>query len=241
MVKLANPAVFLTFVARAAPWLIGLSAAAGAFGLYGVALAPDDYQQGAAVKIMYVHVPSAWLGMAGWIIMAISALGVLVWRHPLAEVSMKAAAPIGLAFTFLCLATGSLWGRPMWGTWWQWGDARLVSVLVLFVMYLGVIALWRALEDPAQAAKIVAILVLAGAVNIPVIKFSVEWWNTLHQGPSVLRMDGPTIAWPMLWPLLTVAVAATLLFLTLHLLAMRNEILRRRVRTLRLLASAGSR
>lgn len=238
MWTLANPTRFLALSARLVPWLSFLAVLLAMLGLYGAVIAPEDYQQGAAAKIMYVHVPAAWLGMGGWILMSLSALGTLVWRHPLAEVSMKAAAPIGLAFTFLCLATGSIWGRPMWGSWWQWGDARLVSVLVLFVMYLGVAALWQAMEDQAQAAKVVAVLVLVGAANIPVIKFSVEWWNTLHQGPSVFRMEGPAIAWPMLWPLLTMALAAALFFLVLHLLAMRNEILRRRVRSLRLLAAA---
>jgi heme exporter protein C len=175
--------------------------------------------------------------MAGWGIMAVSAIGTLVWRHPLAEVAMKAAAPLGAAFTFLCLVTGSLWGQPMWGTWWVW-DARLTSVLVLFLMYLGVMALWRTVDDPSRAARAVAVFVLVGAVNLPIIKYSVQWWNTLHQGPSVFRTDGPTIAASMLWPLLVMAIAFTLLFLTLHLQVMRNEILRRRIRTMRLMAAS---
>jgi heme exporter protein C len=235
----ANPTVFLRLAERAVPLLVAATLVLFAVGLYGVAVAPDDYQQGATVKIMYIHVPSAWLAMAGWTVMAVSAIGALVWRHPLAEVSMKAAAPIGAAFTFLCLVTGSLWGQPMWGTWWVW-DARLTSVLVLFIMYLGVIALWRTVEDPGRAARACAILVLVGAVNIPIIKYSVEWWNTLHQGPSVFRADGPTIAGSMLWPLLVMACAFTLLFVVLHLLAMRNEILRRRIRTMRLLAASAA-
>jgi heme exporter protein C len=236
MWKIANPTVFLDVAHRLLPWLIGLTVALFALGLWGAALAPDDYQQGATVKIMYIHVPSAWLAMAGWTVMSISAIGTLVWRHPLAEVAMKAAAPIGAAFTFLCLITGSLWGQPMWGTWWVW-DARLTSVLVLFVMYLGVISLWRTMEDPGRAARAVAVLVLVGAINIPIIKYSVEWWNTLHQGPSILRADGPTIDSSLLWPLIVMALAFTLLFADLHLLAMRNEILRRRIRTMRLMAA----
>jgi heme exporter protein C len=152
---------------------------------------------------------------------------------------MKAAMPIGAAFTLLCLITGSLWGQPMWGTWWVW-DARLTSVLVLFLMYLALMALWHSIEDPSRAARISAVLVLVGAVNIPIIKFSVDWWNTLHQGASVFRIGGSTIySWMMLWPLLDMAIAFTLLFATLHLMAMRNEILRRRIRTMRLMAAAG--
>ncbi|MDQ0468263.1 heme ABC transporter permease [Labrys wisconsinensis] len=236
MWKLANPTVFLAAVSRAMPWLIGVTLLLFAAGIAGTVLSPDDYQQGATVKIMYIHVPSAWLAMAGWTVMSVSAIGALVWRHPLAEVAMKAAAPIGAGFTFACLVTGSLWGKPTWGTWWQW-DARMTSVLILFIMYLGVIALWRAVEDPSRAAKACAVLVLVGAINIPIIKFSVEWWNTLHQGASVLRLDGSTIDGSMLWPLLVMALAFTMLFAVLHLLAMRNEILRRRIRTMRLMAA----
>ena len=167
------------------------TAAVFAVGLYLAYGAPDDYQQGATVKIMFMHVPSAWLGMFGWALMSVAALGTLVWRHPLADVAAKAAAPIGAAFTFLCLVTGSLWGRPMWGTYWVW-DARLTSVLVLFLMYLGVIALWRTVEDPSRAARAAAILTLVGAINLPIIKFSVDWWNTLHQPASVIRLGGPS-------------------------------------------------
>ena len=194
-------------------------------------MAPDDYQQGATVKIMFIHVPNAWLSMFVWGVMSVAALGTLVWRHPLADVAAKAAAPIGAAFTFLALVTGSLWGRPMWGTYWEW-DARLTSVLILFLMYLGLIALWRAVEDPSRAARAAAILTLVGAINLPIIKFSVDWWNTLHQPASVFRMGGPTLDRAFLIPLLVMAVAFSLLFVTLHLAAMRNEILRRRVRSL---------
>jgi heme exporter protein C len=163
--------------------------------------------------------------------MSTAALGTLVWRHPLADVAAKAAAPIGAAFTLMCLVTGALWGRPMWGTYWVW-DARLTSVLVLFLMYLGVIALWRTIEDPTRAARAAAVLTLVGAINIPIIKFSVDWWNTLHQPASVLRLGGSTIHPTILVPLILMLVAFTLLFLTLHLAAMRNEIMRRRVRTM---------
>jgi heme exporter protein C len=189
------------------------------------------------VKIMYLHVPAAWLCMFIWGVMSVAALGTLVWRHPLADVAAKAAAPLGTAFTFMCLVTGSLWGRPMWGTYWVW-DARLTSVLVLFLMYLGVLALWRTIEDPGRAARAVAVLTLVGAINLPIIKFSVDWWNTLHQPASVFRVGGPTIDPSILTPLMVMALAFFLLFGTLHLAATRNEILRRRVRSLMLQKAA---
>jgi heme exporter protein C len=234
-IALANPSRFLALAERLLPWLAAATALAFAAGLYAAFfVAPEDYQQGASVRIMFIHVPGAWLGMLGWAIMSVAALGTLVWRHPLADVALKTAAPIGAAFTFVCLVTGALWGRPMWGTYWVW-DARLTSVLVLFLMYLGLIALWRAIEDPARAARAAAVLTLVGAVNLPIIKFSVDWWNTLHQPASVFRVGGSTIHPAILVPLLVMALAFTLLFATLYLCAMRNEILRRRVRTLRLL------
>jgi len=163
--------------------------------------------------------------------MSIASIGTLVWRHPLADVAAKAAVPLGAAFTFLALLTGSLWGRPMWGTYWVW-DARLTSVLVLFLMYLGVLALSRTVDDPSRAGRAAAILTLVGAINLPIIKFSVDWWNTLHQPASVFRASGPAIDPSILTPLLVMALAFMLLFVTLHLAAMRNEILRRRVRTM---------
>jgi heme exporter protein C len=235
--ELANPSRFLSVANRAIPWLGGVTAIAFAFGLNLAMGAPDDYQQGATVKIMFLHVPSAWLGMLAWGVMSVAALGTLVWRHPLADVAAKAAAPIGAAFTLLCLITGSLWGRPEWGTYWVW-DARLTSELVLFLLYLGVIAVWRTVEDPSRAARAAAILTLVGAVDLPIIKFSVDGGNTLHQSASVFRMGGPTIYPTILIPLLIMTLAFTLLFVTLHLAAMRNEILRRRVRTLRLMQAS---
>jgi heme exporter protein C len=234
LIDLANPTRFLRIVDRALPWLAAATVLVSAYALSGVYAAPDDYQQGATVKIMFLHVPAAWLGMFCWGMMTVSALGTLIFRHPLADVSAKAAAPLGAAFTFVCLVTGSLWGRPMWGTYWVW-DARLTSVLVLFIMYLGLLALWRSVEDPTRAGRAAAILTLVGAINLPIIKFSVDWWNTLHQGASVVRADGPAIHPSILVPLLAMTAAFTLLFVTLHLAAMRNEILRRRVRSLRLL------
>jgi heme exporter protein C len=231
LIDLANPTRFLRIVNRVLPWLAAATFAAFVFGIYQASLAPDDYQQGATVKIMFIHVPAALLGMLCWGLMSLAALGTLVWRHPLADVAAKTAAPIGAAFTLMCLVTGSLWGRPMWGTYWVW-DARLTSVLVLFLMYLGVIALWRTMDDPSRAARAAAVLTLVGAINIPIIKFSVNWWNTLHQDASIVRLDGPAIHPSILVPLLIMMLAFTLLFLTLHFAAMRNEIMRRRVRTL---------
>ena len=231
----ANPTNFLELAARLLPWLAGVTLLLLAAGLTMAMQAPADYQQGETVKIMYVHVPAAWLSMFVYGTMTLAALGTLVWRHPLADAAQKAAAPLGAGFTFICLATGSLWGKPMWGTWWVW-DARLTSVAVLFVIYLGLIALWNMIEDHGTAARAAAILTLVGVVNIPVIKFSVEYWNTLHQPASVFRLGGPTIAPALLWPLLLMGVAFTFLFLTLHLMAIRNEILRRRLRRLSILA-----
>ncbi len=231
--NLANPTRFLNLSGAVLPWMAGVTALLFAVGLFMAFNAPEDYQQGVTVRIMYIHVPAAWLSMMCYTVMAISAIGTLVWRHPLADVSAKAAAPIGAAFTFLALVTGSLWGKPMWGAWWAWGDARLTSVFVLFLMYLGLIALIRAIPDPSRAARLTAIVILVGFVNIPIIKFSVEWWNTLHQPASVIRLDGPSIHPSILYPLLVMALAFTLLFFTLHFSAMRAEIWRRRVASMR--------
>ena len=235
----ANPQRFLRFVALTLLPVLFLGVIITAIGLYAAfAYAPADYQQGETVRIMYIHVPAAWLSMACYAVMSLSAIGTLVWRHPLADVSARAMAPIGASFTIICLVTGSLWGRPMWGTWWEW-DARLTSVLVLFLIYCGILALWNAFEDPARAGRATAVMTLVGAINLPIIKFSVDWWNTLHQPASVFRMGGPTIDKSMLWPLLLVAIGVTILMIGLHLAAMRNEILHRRLRTMRLIAASG--
>ena len=234
LIDLANPTRFRTLAETLLPWLAAATVVAFGFGLERAYLAPDDYQQGATVKIMFLHVPSAWLSMMAWGLMSVAALGTLVWRHPLADVAAKAAAPLGAAFTLLCLVTGSLWGRPMWGTYWVW-DARLTSELVLLLMYLGVLAVWRTIDDPIRAARAAAVLTLVGAIDLPIIKFSVDWWNTLHQPASVFRIGGSTIDASLLVPLFVMAIAFTLLFFTLHLAAMCNEILRRRVRTLMML------
>ena len=235
----ANPQRFLRFVHYVLLPVLLIGGVISTVGLYAAfALAPADYQQGETVRIMYIHVPAAWLSMACYGLMTLSSIGTLVWRHPLADVSARAMAPIGAAFTIICLVTGSLWGRPMWGTWWVW-DARLTSVLVLFLIYCGILALWNAFEDPARAGRAAAVMTLVGAINLPIVKFSVDWWNTLHQPASVFRMGGPTIDKSMLWPLLLVAVGMTIVMIGLHLAAMRNEILARRLRTMRVMAASG--
>jgi len=237
LMDLANPTRFLALSGRVLPWLAGAAVIVLAIGFVLAFRAPADYQQGETVRIMYIHVPFAWLAMFGYTLLALSSLGILVWRHPLADVAHKALAPIGACFTFLCLLTGSLWGRPMWGTYWVW-DARLTSMLVLLLLYLGLLALRSAIEDPNQAGRAAAVLTLVGFVNVPIVKFSVDWWNTLHQPASVFRMDGPTIHSSLLWPLLACAVGFTLLMLALHMAAMRNEIYRRRLRVLEARAAA---
>jgi heme exporter protein C len=235
MWQLANPARFMAYTGRLMPWLIGAAVLSVLAGLYMAwFVAPPDYQQGETVRIMFLHVPAAWLGLFFYTAMAASAVGTLVWRHPLADVSQKAAAPIGAAFTLVCLVTGSLWGKPMWGAYWVW-DARLTSMLILFLLYCGIMALWRTIEEPTRAARAVSILTLVGAINVPIVKFSVDWWNTLHQPASVVRMGGPAIHPTILYPLLAMAFAFTLVGITLHVAGMRTEILRRRVRTLNLL------
>jgi heme exporter protein C len=194
---------------------------------------PADYQQGEAVRIMYVHVPSAWMAMFCYSSMAVAAAVGLIWKHPLADLAAKATAPIGACFTFLALLTGSLWGKPMWGTWWVW-DARLTSVLVLFFLYLGYIALNNAFDDPSRGAKASSILVLVGFVNVPIIKFSVDWWNTLHQPASIARVGGPAIDASMLWPLLMMAAGFTTYYLWVLLVRMQGEIVAGKIRALRL-------
>ena len=237
MYVIANPQTFMRLSARILPWLAGAALLCLGVGLVLAFRSPADYQQGESVKIMFIHVPAAWVSTMAYCVMTASALGTLVWRHPLAEAAQKAAVPLGAAFTFVCLVTGSLWGKPMWGTYWVW-DARLTSVLVLFITYMGLLALWNTIEEPGRAARAASILTLVGFVNIPIVKFSVDWWNTLHQPASVFRMGGPTIDRSMLIPLLIMAVSFTLIFATLHVMAIRNEVVRRKVRRLTLMSAA---
>lgn len=238
--ELANPNRFMRMATWMIPLFAVLAAVVLAIGFYFGFFAPAERDQGITARIMFVHVPAAWLALGVYSMMAIAALGTLVWRHPLADVAQKAAAPLGAGFALICLVTGSIWGRPTWGTYWEW-DGRLTSMLVLFLIYLGIIALWRAFEEPLQAAKAVAILTLVGFINIPIVKFSVDWWSTLHQPAAVFRLGGPTIHPALLTPLLICALGFGLLFGALLLAAMRNEILRRRVRTLRILAAQEAR
>jgi heme exporter protein C len=234
LVDLANPTRFLAFSARVLPWLWGASLVGLVAGLYlSFFVAPPDYLQGEMVRIMFIHVPAAWMALAVYLFIAVASAVALVWRHPLAEIAAQAAAPIGAAFTLVCLATGSLWGRPMWGAWWVW-DARLTSVLVLFFLYLGYIALANAFDDASRGGRAASLLALVGIVNLPIIKFSVDWWNTLHQPASVLRLGGPSIDKSLLLPLLVMAVAFAVLFLWLLLLRMRTALNERKARALSL-------
>ena len=204
---------------------MGLCAVLFAYGLYsGLILAPIDYEQGEAYRIIFVHVPAAWMSMFVYMVMAATGAIALVWRLKLAEIVMISCAPIGASFTFLALVTGSIWGKPMWNTWWVW-DARLTSELLLLFLYFGVMALYNAIEDRRTAARAVAILALVGVVNIPIIHYSVEWWNTLHQGPTVTKFDKPSIHLSMLIPLLVMAVAFKLYFIGSLFMRVRTEIL----------------
>jgi heme exporter protein C len=240
MQALANPTRFLAVQATLQPWLWAATVALFAAGLYlGLVQAPVDYQQGETVRIMFVHVPAAWMALFVYSLMAAASAVGIVFRHPLADVAAKTAAPIGASFTFLALATGALWGKPMWGAWWVW-DARITSMFVLLLLYLGYIAIWQAIEERSQAARIAAIVAIVGFINVPIIKFSVDWWNTLHQPASVLRLDGPAIHASMLVPLLVMALAYAALFMALHLVAIRTEIMARRARQIELAAAGGA-
>lgn len=238
MHRFANPTRFFRLANVLLPVLAVITAGLFASGLYYALLdSPPDYQQGDTVRIMYVHVPAAWAAMACYATMAIAGASFLIWKHILADLAARAAAPIGAGFTLISLITGSLWGQPMWGTWWVW-DARLTSVLILFFLYLGYIALVNAFDDPDRGGRAGAVLALVGAVNLPIIKFSVDWWNTLHQPASVLRMDGPAIAPEMLLPLLLMAGAYFALFGVMMILRLRSLYASRRLRQLRLAAAS---
>jgi len=229
---LANPERFSKVFAPVRPWVAGLSLVLFVWGLYLCFVSPEDYQQGDTVRIMYIHVPAAWMALFTYLVMGVASFFGLIFRHALADAAAKAAAPIGAVFTALALITGSLWGKPMWGTWWEW-DGRMTSVLVLFLFYIGYIALHASIEDEQRAARSTAILALIGLINLPIIKFSVDWWNTLHQGASVLRPGGPTVAPAMLWPLLMMALAYKALFVWLWLIRIDTEILSRKYNGLR--------
>lgn len=223
----ANPQRFLGLSNWLLPITSVLAVLVTAIGVvWSLLYAPADYQQGETARIMYIHVPSAWIAVGAYTGMAIGSVSYLVWGHALGDIAAKVMAPIGAAFTALCLATGSIWGRPTWGTWWEW-DGRLTSVLVLFFLYLGYMALRSALDETSKASKAAAILCLVGTINIPIIRFSVEWWNTLHQKASIIREGGPSLDPSLLHPLLVMGVAYLLIFAALTLAAMRAEIWKR--------------
>ena len=230
MQYLANPQYFLKLANAVLPTVWVITIVLFAVGLYGALFtSPPDYQQGETVRIMFVHVPAAWMGLFVYSVMALASAIALIFRHPLADAAAKTAAPIGAVFCFLALATGSLWGKPMWGAWWVW-DARLTSMFVLMLLYLGYMAIWAAIDEPHRAAMIARIVALVGFINVPIVKFSVDWWNSLHQPASVFRVGGPTIDKSMLWPLLVMGLAYTFLFLGLHLVSIRAEIAARKIR-----------
>ncbi|ODT63342.1 heme ABC transporter permease CcmC [Phenylobacterium sp.] len=235
---LSNPERFMAFSRWAAPMFGVIAVALALAGLWLGFTAPEDYQQGDTVRIMFIHVPAAWLSMFVYVCLAVASFLALVFRHALADAAAQAAAPLGAAFTFLALVTGALWGRPMWGAWWVW-DARLTSVLVLFLVYLAYIALRASLDDEAKAARAGAILALVGAVNLPVVKFSVDWWNTLHQGASVFRKQGPAMTNEFLWPLLLMGLAFMAAFGSLWLVGIRAQVWRRRAEAAALRAARG--
>ena len=235
--RFANPARFSRLAARVLPWSTAATLTLFVIGIYFALFAsPADYQQGETVRIMYVHVPSAWIAMGCYTFIAVMSAVALIWKHPLADIAARAAAPLGAGFTLIVLITGSLWGKPTWGTWWVW-DARLTSVLVLFFLYLGHIALTNAFDNPQRGARAAAVLALVGFVNIPIIKFSVDWWNTLHQPASITRLDAPAIDPAMLTPLLVMALAFTFYFVTMLLVRMRVDLNAARARALRLSAA----
>ncbi|MDA8726169.1 heme ABC transporter permease [Alphaproteobacteria bacterium] len=225
----ANPTRFMALARQVHRPLWALAIGVLAYGLYRVAYVPADYQQGDSVRIMFVHVPAAWMSLFGYSFIFIASVTALIFRHPLGHVAARAAAPVGAVFTLLALITGSLWGQPMWGTWWVW-DARLTSVLVLFFIYLGYIALLQAIDEPTRAARAASVLAIVGFINVPIVKFSVDWWNTLHQPASVSRLARSALHADFLYPLLIMGAGFLVLFLALTLTRMQMEVLRQRLR-----------
>lgn len=238
MHRFANPKRFSDLSAKLRPFLAwACLLLTPVMLIWALAIAPADYQQGEAYRIIYVHVPAAWMATFTYAAIVASSIAALIWRHPLAEVAGRAAAPVGAVFTAIALFTGSIWGQPMWGTWWVW-DARLTSVLILFFLYLGYIALHDAFDDPARGGRAASILAIVGAVNLPIIKFSVDWWNTLHQPSSIMRMDGPAVDPSMLWPLLGMIVVFKLYLILVVLWRIELHLNLRRIANLQLGAAA---
>jgi len=234
MHRFANPNRFMKLATKLTPWAAWSTVILLGAGLYYALFAsPSDYQQGETVRMMYVHVPAAWMGMFCYVAVAVASAVGLIWKHPLADLAAKATSPVGAAFTFLALLTGSLWGKPMWGTWWVW-DARLTSMLILLFLYLGHMALINAFDDQSRGMRSASILALVGVINIPIIKFSVDWWNTLHQPASVVKMDGPAIHPEMLIPLLLMAAGYKTFYIWVALLRIRREVIATKIRAIRL-------
>ena len=235
---LSNPDRFMAFSRWAAPMFGAIAVVLAAVGLYLGFTAPEDYQQGQTVRIMFIHVPAAYMASFIYVCLGGASFLSLVFRHVLADAAAQAAAPLGAGFTLLALVTGSLWGRPMWGTYWVW-DARLTSVLVLFLLYVAYMALRASMDDEAKAARAGAILALVGTINLPMVHYSVEWWNTLHQGASVFRKGGSALAPVFLTPLLIMALAYTAAFGSLWLVRIRGEVWRRRAEAAAMRAARG--
>ena len=234
MHRFANPARFMRIAEPILPWTSVAALVAILLALYfGIFDSPADYQQGETVRIMYVHVPAAWMALFAYTVMALASGSFLIWKHPLADLSAQAVAPIGAGFTAIALVTGALWGQPMWGTWWVW-DARLTSVLILFFLYLGYMALVNGFDDPERGSRMGAILALVGFVNVPIIKFSVDWWNTLHQPASISRLAAPAIDTSMLIPLLLMAIGFKLFFISILVLRIKIHLLKKRIRSIQL-------
>ncbi len=239
MHKFANPARFMRLSKITLPWFMGLTIILFASGLYyAFFLAPEDYQMGNTYRIIYIHVPAAYMAQFGYGIIAVASAVGFIWKHPLADQAARATAPLGAGFTALALLTGSLWGKPMWGTYWIW-DARLTSMLVLFFIYLGYMAVWETIEDQAKAAKIAGIVAMVGIINVVIIKFSVDWWNTLHQPATLMRLDGPTIGGDMLTALILMIGAFNMFFITALIWRIQSLILRRRIRAIRIQLGGG--
>jgi len=235
----ANPTRFLRLTSKLQPIAMVVTIICMGAGLYySLFQSPPDYQQSETVRMMYVHVPAAWMAMFCYVALAASSAVALIWRHMVADIVAKSTAPIGACFTFLALATGSLWGKPMWGTWWVW-DARLTSVLILFFLYLGYMVLYNAFDEPTRGARAAAILSIVGVINVPIIKFSVDWWNTLHQPASVVKLDGPAIHSSMLTPLLLMAVGYTAFYFWVLFIRTRAELYANKVRALRIRQAEG--
>ncbi|MBT7953780.1 MAG: heme ABC transporter permease [Rhodospirillaceae bacterium] len=235
----ANPTRFLRLTSKLQPIAMVVTIICMGAGLYySLFQSPPDYQQSETVRMMYVHVPAAWMAMFCYVALAASSAVALIWRHMVADIVAKSTAPIGACFTFLALATGSLWGKPMWGTWWVW-DARLTSVLILFFLYLGYMVLYNAFDEPTRGARAAAILSIVGVINVPIIKFSVDWWNTLHQPASVVKLDGPAIHPSMLTPLMLMAVGYTAFYFWVLFIRTRAELNDNKVRALRIRQAEG--